>query len=422
MGQYNKNKKKMCVTITKRDIKVLSWNIQSPSSKEGNKFDIDSFQELIKNHDFACLQEIRRDVHLTGFRSICSLRKDKKSGGVGLLIRNELIDGTELVKNESNSDYIICRLDKNFFKFDKDLYIVNVYVKPQNSTACTIQHSGLDTIKLIETTINDLRNHGDVLLCGDFNSRIGQDPGMIENESTDFIPLPSDYEPDEFIPRNSLDTSRNTYGTHFINLVKNNQLLILNGRTLGDFQGNFTSIQKNGCTVIDYMATTKSLASSINFFKILEFTEHSDHRPLSLEISCKRLSLSQFRPLHDTYELAPCRFIFNDDNKDSFIGAQSSTSSREILSNLQLKIDEVNNKDQLNSENLTASINSINDIFVEHIQNLATSCFRKTKTQCRRSLKSNNPWFNWQARLAKRELRKATSVSHPVISSVQSST
>ena len=55
--------------------------------------------------------------------------------------------------------------------------------------------------------------------------RIGQDLGMIENESTDFIPLPSDYEPDKFIPGNSLDTSRITYGSHFINLIKNNQLL-----------------------------------------------------------------------------------------------------------------------------------------------------------------------------------------------------
>ena len=413
MGQYNKNKNKnkMCVTITKRDIKILSWNIQSPSSTEGNKFENDSFQRVIMNHDFACLQEIRRDVHLTGFRSICSLRKNKKSGGVGILIRNELVDGTELVKNESNPDYIICRLDKNFFNLDKDLYIINVYVKPQNSSACATEHNGLDTIKLIETTINDLRNHGDVLLCGDFNSRIGHDPGMIECESTDYIPLPSDYEPDEFIPRNSLDTSRNTYGTHFINLIKNNQLVILNGRTLGDFQGNFTSIQKNGCTVIDYMATSTALASSVNYFKVLEFTEHSDHRPLSLEIRCKRFSLNKFSPLQDTYEPAPCRFIFNDDNKDSFICAQSSNSSKEVLNNLQSKIDEINTTETHNSDSLTASINSINNLFTEHLQNLATSCFKKTKPQCRKSLKSNNPWFNWQARLAKRELRKATSTT-----------
>lgn len=143
MVQYNNNNNKMCVTITKRDIKILSWNIQSPSSKEGNKFELDSFQKVIMNHDLACLQEIRRDVHLTGYRSICSLRKDKKSGGVGILIRNELVDGTELVKNESNADYLICRLDKNFFNFSKDLYIINVYVKPQNSSASTPQQNGL---------------------------------------------------------------------------------------------------------------------------------------------------------------------------------------------------------------------------------------------------------------------------------------
>ena len=90
--------KKPCISVIKNNLKVLSWNIQSPSSFEGNKFENSEFQKIINEHDFACLQEIRRDIHLAGYRSICNTRSDKKSGGVGILIKNELSVGTELKK------------------------------------------------------------------------------------------------------------------------------------------------------------------------------------------------------------------------------------------------------------------------------------------------------------------------------------
>ena len=86
-------KVKTHVTIIKNNIKLLSWNIQSPSSTEGNKFKDDSFSKIIAGHDLVCLQETRREVHLSGYRSICNTRKDKKSGGVAILIRNELVEG-----------------------------------------------------------------------------------------------------------------------------------------------------------------------------------------------------------------------------------------------------------------------------------------------------------------------------------------
>ena len=72
------------LTIIKHSLKILSWNIQSPCSAEGNKFLIPSFQKIINEHDFACLQEIRKEVHMTGYRSVCNTRKDNKSGGVAM--------------------------------------------------------------------------------------------------------------------------------------------------------------------------------------------------------------------------------------------------------------------------------------------------------------------------------------------------
>ena len=104
----------------------------------------------------------------------------------------------------------------------------------------------------MEEAINDLREEGEVILCGDFNARIGQKTGMVLYDSDEFLPMPDDYIPDKNTPRFSQDTKTNTYGTHFLNIIMNNQLTILNGRTLGDMTGNFTSVQKQGCSVVDY--------------------------------------------------------------------------------------------------------------------------------------------------------------------------
>ncbi len=142
----NKKNKPFNLT-TKNNLRILSWNIQAPSTTEGNKFDVKPFQEILNNHDFACLQEIRRDVHLVGYRSVCNTRRDNKSGGVGILIKNELVEGTEIVKSLDHSDYLICKLRKEFFKLDEDVFLVNVYIKPHNSSASSTNDNGKDTIK-----------------------------------------------------------------------------------------------------------------------------------------------------------------------------------------------------------------------------------------------------------------------------------
>ena len=404
----NKNNK-IQVTVIKQGLKILSWNIQSPSTTEGNKFDNKSFQKIINDHDLVCLQEIRRDVHLTGFRSLCNTRSDQKSGGVGILIKNNLIEGVELIKNLENSDYLICRLDKDFFNLSKDIFLINSYIKPYNSSATTQVNNGKETLNILEDVINDLRQDGEVMLCGDFNARIGQQTGMTQNESTDFVPLPDDYEPDDFSLRFSQDNITNSYGTHFLNLIKHNQLIILNGRTLGDFSGQLTSIQKNGCSVIDYFAVSNDLRRKISYLKVQEFTEFSDHRPLSTELRCNRFSTKKYGSLKENYQLAPCRFLFNDENKEQFFEAQCEKPSMDFVDQLHKEIEELSVNINMTDDNneREKKVKSINDKFTDHIRNMATKCFKQTKPP-NKPFNSNNPWFNWRTRIAKRELRKAT--------------
>ncbi len=160
-------------SITKNTLKFLSWNIQAPTTTgEGNKFTIKEFNEVLLGNDFNCLQEIRTEVHLTGYRSHCLTRKDNKSGGVGILIKNELIEGVEIIQKESCTDYIICRLKKSFFKQEHDTFLINAYVIPYDSSKSANENNGKEVISQIEEVVNNLKEEGEVILCGDFNSRI----------------------------------------------------------------------------------------------------------------------------------------------------------------------------------------------------------------------------------------------------------
>ena len=401
----NSNNKSKSVSVIKNSLKFLSWNIQAPSTAEGNKFQIKEFKDVLQANDIICLQETRRDVHLSGYRAECNNRKANKYGGVATLVKNEYIEGIEFIKDTTSSEYLVCRLKKTFFQQEEDIFVVNVYVKPHNSTDST--ETGREILSEIENVINDLKEKGEVVLCGDFNARIAQQTGMVKDDSIDFLPMPEDYEPDNYKGRNSQDSATNTYCKQFINLVSNNQLTILNGRTLGDFQGQFTSIQLNGCSVIDYFAVSSKLERKVNFLKVKNLTIYSDHRPLVMELRCPQISVDPPTKLHKDYQKAPARFIFDESNKDNFIEAQNSESSTSTLQSLNASLATLPKKDI--SDNIK-TVRDINNKFTEHIRNLATSSFKQTKVGIKKKHK-NNPWFNWQARLAKCELRKSAKIT-----------
>ena len=113
--------------------------------------------------------------------------------------------------------------------------------------------------------------------------------------------------------------------------------------------------------------------------------------------------------LQYTYEPAPTRYIFNDENKENFFAAQATPSSVDTLANIQTELDSLNNN-EINNCSRKSQLRSINDKFSQHLRSVASDCFTQTKHK-NDKLKPNNPWFNWKARAAKRELRKATTAT-----------
>ena len=95
--------------------------------------------------------------------------------------------------------------------------------------------------------------------------------------------------PDHIRMRSSLDRRPlNNHGICLLELCKNTELVILNGR-IGEDKGigRYTSFNNKSNGVLDYMLTSPSLLKNIEWFKIHDPFPESDHAPLELRFNCE---------------------------------------------------------------------------------------------------------------------------------------
>ena len=397
-----KNKKlqaSIAAKIKRSSMKILSWNIQSRNNVVGSKTCDNDFITILEPNDIICLQETRQQVKIDGYGAYYSLRNNKKNGGLVTLVKNTLRAGTEKVPDVTSSEMLVIKLKKSFFETKNDIYVINTYIRPGNSKTNITTINGLDTFNELELLLNKLKSRGDIILCGDFNSRIQTKPDYIPNETrTKYLSLPMDYEPDIQTPRNSRDPNQNGYTKTFLDFTINNQLHILNGRTLGDFKGDFTCIEYNGPSVVDYFLTTMTLRKYIKYLKIGELTTLSDHKPLCMHLL---ISFNYIRQstLAKSFKVAPQRFKFPNDKIKNFIRSQN----RPNIKLGKTKIDETTYSQD------TDGCVKFNDDVTALIQKCAEYSLEKTKPFTGRKL-VHKPWFTMKCRIAKRELNKAARV------------
>jgi hypothetical protein len=116
-----------------------------------------------------------------------------------------------------------------------------------------------------------------VIVQGDFNARTNVISDTITPDRFDTIVMGNGI--GDIPNRNSQDkVPADHRGKELIELCKSLELLILNGRKIGDIFGQFTSLQWNGNSVVDYVLASQSIYPSISYFKIGEFIPWlSDH-------------------------------------------------------------------------------------------------------------------------------------------------
>ena len=182
-----------------------------------------------------------------------------EESGVCTLVKHEISSGVKAYPC-SITDVVVCKLKGSYFNLNTDIFIVNAYVKPANTSTITSDDTGREKLHELDSYINELSSKGCILLCGDFNSRIGKDIDYIMNDDSNFIPLPDDFVSQNLLPRNSKYLKTNSHKRPFLDMIINNRLSILNGRTLGDSQGNFTCIKPGGSSVVDYFTISSNLS------------------------------------------------------------------------------------------------------------------------------------------------------------------
>ena len=329
------------------------------------------------------------------------MRSNEKNGGVCTLVKNEISDGVIKI-NTSIPDTIVCKLKHSFFNLTTDIYIINVYIKPANSSSKTSDFSGYDHLHDLEVFINDLQKSGKIILCGDFNARISNEPDYIVNDSDDtdtFIPLPDDYIPDNLLKRNSQDLKTNCYKRLFLDLLINNKIHILNGRTLGDFKGEYTCIQPTGSSIIDYFITSADICKLISHLTVMPLTIFSDHRPVSLCITLNKSTSHNNYSLNKSYDKAPVRYKFCENSKEAYTTIQDTDEMKGIA-------DDITNRSYPDSSDGTYSLNKD---FTNYLQGLADKTLTKTKHPSD-NITNKKPWFNNECRSGKRLVNKAARI------------
>ena len=245
--------------------------------------DYPEFIELVNKYDLICFSESKIDendvVSIPGYMSIDQPRRQKyqrKSGGISVFYKQSLSEHINNVNTES--DYILWfELDKSLANLDENIFCGAVYIPPENSNFYNDEE-----LMLLESEITSFcSTHKYLIITGDVNARTAEMKDYTEND--DFLSELFDFDPEtvEFFShinkhekydvlrdRQSRDRHTNNSGYKLIDMCKNHNLFILNGRFGKDkAKGNFTFRQSS---VIDYTLVTTECLQIFRDFEVNE--------------------------------------------------------------------------------------------------------------------------------------------------------
>ena len=94
---------------------------------------------------------------------------------------------------------------------------------------------------------------------------------------------------------------------------------VLNGRILGDLDGEITCVANNGSSVVDYMIASTSMFDSISYFEV-GVEDFSDHFPLHCTITLSNINLQDNDPFYPNMsENTWSRFKWKEHFKNEYI-------------------------------------------------------------------------------------------------------
>lgn len=180
-------------------------------------------------------------------------------------------------------------------------------------------HGTSGAIKVIDQ-VQEERGRGKLLIGGDWNERIGL-LGSSAEEST------------EEGARKSRDVLCSGEGRKLVEGMANRGLVVLNGNTKGDEEGEFTFIGHQGDTVIDYAWVEVENKAAIEDFEVV-MAGGSDHLPMVMTVGKEGMeregeSVKRWRELEDW---SPAAIeIFQDRLKDIELTGKTAEERLEAM-------------------------------------------------------------------------------------------
>ena len=382
---------------------VLFWNVHGQVTKSiGNKFADIEFLNVCKGFEILGLAELHTlsKPNINGFKLIKDkirqkLHKGPKiSGGLAVFAKKEIAHMIQHIPN-NHEDSIWVKISKEVSGELKDIYLGTCYISPPkkgikkgNDNRSEDKHGSVE--KFFEEA-EKFSKKGEVILQGDINARIGNQPDFLVKDKYDevFGIINNENNP----PRTSEDKKVCDRGSLLLDLCKSMDFRVVNGRMLGDIFGKSTSFQWNGSAVVDYVLTKAS-----NFTRVVEFKVGkslpclSDHCPLQYKLKLNIIK-SKIEETPVEMKQLPPRCKWNNASKTSFIDALKSEATQQIFGN------------RLQDRNLTpeAAISELSKHLLE-IANNQCDTTTKDHSKVNPRISDNKPWFDKECRETKRKI------------------
>ena len=279
-----------CFTSNENDVmnnnsflKCLGLNVCGFKSKQI----FPDFINFLNKHDVICISESKLadtdTVNIDGYTSFYKNR-DKylhKSGGVLVLIRNNLLENVTVFEELSSKEKIDKNVQKHYKFVNFDLSKSALWFSIRNIDLendilfCAVYIEGEGSKYYNDNIYNELVdnlthfNIDNVCFLGDFNSRTAELQDTIPDSICTDDPFNTDNP--NLQKRISQDKFANNLGHQLISFCKTSQIAIVNGRLFHDaFLGKKTC--KNA-SVVDYALLSHPLFSLVSDFKVLDFNE-----------------------------------------------------------------------------------------------------------------------------------------------------
>ena len=360
----------------------------------------------ISFENYSCLVKSRRKRR--------NAKRD--SGGICIIIKNDVLNYFENVDWSFEDGFILkskCPCTAN----GKFLYCIFVYLKPSNSSRNELV-TDLDDFDVLSEKICELRANAELLVFGDLNARTSTlcdfyDTSSLSNNdySPDLFDTNNYVTNDDFTLNNLLSTRKNKdkktndYGHKLINLCKQSGMIICNGRVKGDFEGEFTYIDKKGKSSIDYALASKGLFHHVNTFSVHEQTVFSDHSPVNLHlknivfIDTFNNTTSSNKPFTSSYRWSTV------ENEDVFISNMSDAFS---VDSLNCIIDVLQNDfNHYDTCIIDECMQSLNNVLEYAALPFKHNSFTNTIKSFSNKNKQSNPWYDIECKLKRKEFDTA---------------